>query len=142
VKQATKDKQIHVLKTNKQLWNRYIVMFFRRLYLMANLSGCDLSGCDLRGCNLSGCNLRGCNLSGCDLRGCNLRGCNLLVYKTETWTCYIQKGCIRIGCHSHKLEEWMSFDDTTIDNFDRKAVAWAKRHKEAIIAIHSILEKD
>ena len=70
---ASKEKQVRVLKTNIQLWNRYI-----RFCLSVNVEfSADLSSADLRYANLSSANLRSADLRYADLRSANLRSADL-----------------------------------------------------------------
>ena len=120
-----------------------------------DLRGADLSDADLRGANLSdadlsdadlrGANLRGADLSDADLRGANLRGADLRgatgnnkemkTLQLGTYIVTMYKERIQIGCQSHTITEWESFDDNTISNMDTKALEWWRENKDIVLTL-------
>jgi len=111
----------------------------------ADLSGADLSYADLRDANLRYANLRDANLRDADLRdadlryanlsGANLRDAEIIIITWSAWTVCITNGHIRIGCQSHKLEDWINFSDTEISEMDSKALDFWKENKELIVGL-------
>lgn len=111
----------------------------------ANLSGADLSGADLRRANLRGADLRSANLRFADLRDADLRradlhDADLCVFQTDSWTAYIQKDVITIGCKRHTVKEWMEFTDEEINSMNSNALNYWKQYKDIIFSIHANLE--
>ena len=108
----------------------------------ANLRGADLRGADLRDANLYGADLRDANLRGADLYGADLRGANLygaglsgaaIVIYGMMWPIQITKNCIKIGCQSHTLDDWVDFDDDKISKMHDNALEFWKENKDFII---------
>ena len=106
----------------------------------ADLRGADLRGADLREADLRGADLRLANLCGADLRWADLREADLLILQTPIWTVYIQKETIRIGCQYHKVSEWENFNDEKIAGMHIDALAWWKKYREPIFALHKTLD--
>ena len=127
----------------------------------ANLRGADLSdanlrGADLRGANLIGAyligaelsdaNLRGANLSGADLSGADLIGAYLIganlsgavgdkvfikSIQIDTWAITYTATHLQIGCKNHPIDDWLAFDDATINEMDEgMSLEWWKKWKE------------
>ena len=107
---------------------------------LANLCVADLRGADLREADLRGADLRLANLCGADLRWADLREADLLILQTPIWTVYIQKETIRIGCQYHKVSEWENFNDEKIAGMHIDALAWWKKYREPIFALHKTLD--
>ena len=84
--------------------------------------------------------LRWANLCGADLRWADLREADLLILQTPIWTVYIQKETIRIGCQYHKVSEWENFNDEKIAGMHIDALAWWKKYREPIFALHKTLD--
>ncbi|RKG35162.1 pentapeptide repeat-containing protein [Acinetobacter guerrae] len=121
----------------------------------ANLRGADLRGADLRGADLRGANLWGADLRGADLRGANLWGADLwgaknapLIITTLRWPVAINGvGYMRIGCQSHKVEQWKAFTDQEISRMDSDALQFWNQYKVMLLAaceahVHSAEEVD
>jgi uncharacterized protein YjbI with pentapeptide repeats len=116
----------------------------------ANLSEADLSWADLRGAILSGANLSEADLSWADLSWADLRGAilcganlseaDLRVLQTESYTAYIQRDSIRIGCECHTADEWRSFSEREITEMGgRETLIWWTTWKTIILAIHETI---
>ena len=93
----------------------------------ANLMIADLSGADLRGAVLSRANLRGADLRGTDLRGADLSGTmsDYTIFKTITgltWNIVLMDDKVIVGCQTHSLNEWLTFNDGFIDKMDDRAL--------------------
>ena len=116
----------------------------------ANLNGVNLNGVNLNGVNLTCANLYGVNLTHANLTCANLNGANLTrvnLYSAnldcvnldgasgnlnniksvfcETYPVTYTAEVMQIGCQSHKIEDWWSFDDARIIEMDGKtALKW------------------
>ena len=86
----------------------------------------------LRGANLRDANLRGADLYGANLRGADLRGAAIVIYGMM-WPIQITKNCIKIGCQSHTLDDWVDFDDDKISKMHDNALEFWKENKDFII---------
>ena len=110
----------------------------------ADLYGADLRRADLRGADLRRADLRGADLRRADLRGADLRRANLwntignsaeiTTIQTTPYTINITDHIVQIGCENHTLDEWLHFDDVTIDKMDRGALEWWRIWKPVIIS--------
>ena len=85
--------------------------------------------------NLRGADLCNANLPGANLRGADLCGAEIIIITFSLWTAYITNGHIKIGCQSHKLEDWINFSNTEISEMDSKALDFWKENKELIIGL-------
>ena len=103
----------------------------------AYLRGADLRDADLRDAYLRDAYLRGADLRDADLRGADLRGAYLrdtaIVIYGMMWTIQITKNCIKIGCQSHTLDDWVDFDDDKISKMHDNALEFWKENKDFII---------
>lgn len=102
----------------------------------ADLGGADFRWADCRKADFREADFREADLCGADFREADLSGAGLIILQTDIWTCYIQKESIRIGCQYHAANDWFSFSDDKINEMDRRALAWWKRWKPAIQAVH------
>jgi len=93
----------------------------------------DLRGANLRGANLRGAVLRGANLSDADLRYCigNLR--EIRSMQIDCYSISYTKDILSIGCQSHTLSKWITFNDEEIDSMATDALNFWKKWKEIII---------
>ena len=91
-----------------------------------------LSGADLRGADLSGADLCGADLRDAYLRDADLRGAAIVIYGM-IWPIQITKNCIKIGCQSHTLDDWVDFDDDKISKMHDNALEFWKENKDFII---------
>ena len=98
----------------------------------ADLRGADLRGADLRGADLRDAYLHGADLYGADLRGADLLGAAIVIYGMM-WPIQITKNCIKIGCQSHTLDDWVDFDDDKISKMHDNALEFWKENKDFII---------
>ena len=98
----------------------------------ADLSDADLSDADLRGADLSGADLCGADLRDAYLRDADLRGAAIVIYGM-IWPIQITKNCIKIGCQSHTLDDWVDFDDDKISKMHDNALEFWKENKDFII---------
>jgi Pentapeptide repeats (8 copies) len=122
----------------------------------SNLSRANLSHADLSNSNLSRANLRHANLSNSNLSHTNLFGADLsnvdlstarIVFvaagnnkEVRTLQLYpyivvITSTRLAIGCKTYSIEDWMNFDDSTIDAMDYGALLWSRKHKPILKAI-------
>jgi hypothetical protein len=126
----------------------------------ANLAEANLSGSDLRNAHLyyavlcrvdfSYANLRGAdlsfaNLSDADLSGANLSGADFR-FSTGLYIPGVARSMqlhykiiligdsLFIGCRHHKLHEWFSFSDETINKMDDGALKWWRENKAMLHA--------
>lgn len=103
----------------------------------ANLGGANLEGADLKGADIKYFNFEGANLEGANLQGANLRYCtgngreikNLTGYK---WAVVFTKDVLAIGCQQYTQEQWEAFTDEEINEMDKEALKWWKKHKDFI----------
>jgi uncharacterized protein YjbI with pentapeptide repeats len=121
----------------------------------ANLSGANLRGADLRDTDLRDTDLSDADLSGADLRfvsftevylgssildGADFRFSTGLqipgVAKSMQlhYTIVLVGDDLFIGCRHHKLHEWFSFDDETIDKMASGALKWWRENKSMLHA--------
>lgn len=98
---------------------------------------------NLRGANLLGVDLRGVDLSSADLHSADLRYAVGEMEYIKSLQCekyYISYTSHRlnIGCRSHTILEWWSFDDDTISKMDDGALEWWKKWKPILMQIIEI----
>ena len=98
----------------------------------AVLDKISLRGAYLRDADLRGADLRDANLRGADLRGAGLSGAAIVIYGMM-WPIQITKNCIKIGCQSHTLDDWVDFDDDEISKMHDNALEFWKENKDFII---------
>ena len=98
----------------------------------AVLDKISLRGANLRGADLRGADLRDADLRGADLRGAYLRDTAIVIYGMM-WPIQITKNCIKIGCQSHTLDDWVDFDDDKISKMHDNALEFWKENKDFII---------
>jgi hypothetical protein len=117
---------------NADLRNAYLV----KLDLSGvDLSGANLSRANLRGVNLSGANLIGAKLSGADFRfSTGLQITGVAKSMEQYYTIVLVGDSLFIGCRHHKLHEWFSFDDETIDKMASGALKWWRENKSMLHA--------
>ena len=97
----------------------------------ANLSGADLSEANLSGAYLRGANLRGANLSGADLSGAVGDKVFIKSIQIDTWAITYTATHLQIGCKNHPIDDWLAFDDATINEMDEgMSLEWWKKWKE------------
>ena len=136
----------------QQPYRRQLGAAVRQAYLQgADLQGAYLQGADLQGAYLQGAYLQGADLQGAYLQGAYLQGADLQGAKwsdsiTVQRTPLFLEGLhyrvvildehMAIGCQTHSLSEWASFDDRAIAGMDGLAATkfWRK-HKEALLAL-------
>ena len=114
----------------------------------ANLSYANLTCADLRGADLRGANLRGTDLRGTDLIRANLKDANLTdvigdkIYikslQVDKYNISYTSEMLNIGCESHLIEEWRTFDTRTISKMDKQALEWWTKWKPIIMNIIEI----
>jgi len=77
--------------------------------------------------------LRGANLSDADLRYCigNLR--EIRSMQIDCYSISYTKDILSIGCQSHTLSKWITFNDEEIDSMATDALNFWKKWKEIII---------
>jgi hypothetical protein len=111
----------------------------------ADLINADLSGANLREANLSGADLSGANLNDANLRAADLSGadfmCSTGLYIPGVarsmqvhYKIVLVGDLLFIGCRHHKLHEWFSFSDETINKMDDGALKWWNKNKEMLHA--------
>ena len=111
----------------------------------ANLTRANLTRANLYGANLYGANLTLANLNGANLDGANLDGAsgnlnNLKSVFCETYPVTYTAEVMQIGCKSHKLEDWWSFDDARIIEMEGKtALKWWRTWKPILQQIIATL---
>jgi len=126
----------------------------------ADLQGADLQGADLRYANLQGAdlqgadlryaNLRGADLQGADLQGANLRFCipadgmPVIALRGLRWAVHIQRDSISIGCQTHTVAQWESWEwgSPDISRMHHDAPSFWEKHKAMIISLAKSLEAD
>lgn len=103
----------------------------------ANLQFANLIDADLRNACLFEACLDRVNLLWADLRRTNLKNTGLLVFQAETWTAYIQKEFIRIGCQHHAVIRWKTFSDKQIAKMSHSpsSLEWWNKYKDIIFAM-------
>ena len=97
-----------------------------------SLRGAYLRDADLRGADLRDADLSDADLRGADLRGADLSGAAIVIYGMM-WPIQITKNCIKIGCQSHTLDDWVDFDDDKISKMHDNALEFWKENKDFII---------
>ena len=109
----------------------------------ADLGAADLRGADLSGANLSGANLSGANLSRAYLRDADLRGArgNKREVKNFQFSAYnvvIAVDTAFVGCETHSIDDWLSFDEDRIRQMDGKqAVTFYKNILKPMLILHT-----
>ena len=107
----------------------------------ANLWGANLQGANLQGANLWSADLRSADLRSANLQGANLQGAEIFGEKiqkpltqilTDIWPIIIGDTMIRIGCETHKIQDWMDFNNSRISAMHADATKWWRVWKEPI----------
>jgi hypothetical protein len=98
-----------------------------------NFTGANLNGVNFNGANLYHANLTGVNLNGSNFIGANLTSVNLIVLQLSIWTVYIHADTMQIGCKHYSHDEWLSFDEDTIQRMYPDALSWWREYKPLIV---------
>lgn len=116
----------------------------------ANLRNADMSGADMRGAILRYAVLCGADMSYADLSFTNLIGVDLSTAKLnycignmrevksmqiDTWRVVLCGNKLSIGCETHSVEEWASFDDERIAEMHAGALEWWAKWRHIVLEI-------
>ena len=105
----------------------------------ADLSSADLSRANLRYADLTGAYLKGADLSSADLMNCIGNNRRISTLQAGKYIINLYDDRLQIGCKNYSINEWLSFDDATIEEMDSGALDWWKVWKPIIINILEVL---
>lgn len=89
--------------------------------------------------------LKETNFSGAILQEASLWGCRLWdtignqreikSLHCDKWGIVYTDRMMAIGCEQHKIENWMAYDEDTINNMHEDALEWWRRWRPVIVAL-------
>jgi uncharacterized protein YjbI with pentapeptide repeats len=101
----------------------------------AELNGADLSYADLRFVSFTEVYLGSSILDGADFRfSTGLHIQEIAKSMEQHYIIVLVKDTLFIGCRHHKLHEWFSFSDETINKMDVGALKWWRENREMLYA--------
>ena len=104
----------------------------------ADLGGADLRDADLRRADLSGADLSEADLEGACLRGATGNGREVSSYQFKPYHTVVAYNTAYVGCETHTVEEWLSFDEDRIREMDgEQAVNFYKNILKPMLTLHT-----
>jgi hypothetical protein len=95
----------------------------------ANLSRANMRDAILRCAVLIDSDTGGADISGADLWSTVGNNREIKTINTELWDIVYTDSLMQIGCHQHRIESWLEFSYSKVDQIGKDMVGWIKEYE-------------